>query len=250
MNEALAEAARAIRAADSVVALTGAGVSTASGIPDFRSEGGLWEKHDPQNFHYSRFRADPEGFWRDRLAMFEDIYAGGDIAPNPAHEAFADLESAGHLSALITQNIDGLHRAAGSGDVVELHGTGAEVVCMDCGERDGADPAWETVKAGNAPPRCDSCEGVLKPAVVLFGQSMPQAELHRAQSLASNSDVFIVAGSSLSVEPAASLPRTAARNGATTICVNLEETGFDADYTFTADVTDVLPRLVTAVRKP
>ncbi len=250
MDEALSQAATALSEADSVVALTGAGVSTASGIPDFRSEGGLWEKHDPQSFHFSRFRTDPEGFWRDRLSMFEDIYAGGDIAPNDAHHALAELESAGHLDTLITQNIDGLHREAGTANLIELHGTGAEVVCMDCGNRADAAPAWDAVKAGNAPPRCASCDGIVKPAVVLFGESMPEVAMSRAHSLAKSCDVFLVAGSSLSVEPAASLPHVAARHGATTIYVNLDDTGFDADYTFDADVTDVLPRLAAAVRKP
>ncbi|WP_338728561.1 NAD-dependent deacylase [Haladaptatus sp. DJG-WS-42] len=250
MDEALSQAATAIQEADAVVALTGAGVSTASGIPDFRSEDGLWQKHDPQSFHFSRFHADPEGFWRDRLSMFEDIYAGGDIAPNDAHVALAALEAAGHLDTLITQNIDGLHREAGSEDLIELHGTGAAVACMDCGERADAAPTWEEVKAGNVPPRCALCDGIVKPAVVLFGESMPEVAMSRAHSLATSCDVFLVAGSSLSVEPAASLPRIAARNGATTIYVNLADTGFDADYTFDADVTDVLPRLVSAVRKP
>jgi len=241
-------AARDLAAAGTVVALTGAGVSTASGIPDFRSEGGIWAEFDPAEFRYSRFRADPEGFWDRRLDMHEAVY-GGDIEPNAAHEALAALESAGVLDAVITQNIDGLHAAAGSETVVELHGNAARVVCDSCGRRTDAEPVRERVKGGELPPRCGVCSGVLKPDVVLFGEELPRTAIQRARDLARDADAFLAAGSSLSVEPAASLPGTATRAGATLLLVNLEETRHTAtaDHEFRADVTEVLPALAERV---
>jgi NAD-dependent deacetylase len=246
MNEReLDFAASAIRDADSVVALTGAGVSTASGIPDFRSEDGLWTEYDPSDFHVSRFRADPEGFWKDRLTLVEELF-GDDIDPNPAHEALAELEAAGHLEGLITQNIDGLHQLAGTEDPVEIHGNGQRVVCTGCKRRFDAAPVFEQVRDGEVPPRCERCDDVLKPDVVLFGEQLPEHALFRAQALSESADTFLAVGSSLTVEPAASLPRVAASNGATLIIVNLDATEFSgrAEYDFRADVTEALPRLV------
>lgn len=248
MADGIGAAARELADAERAVALTGAGVSTASGIPDFRSEGGIWDEFDPQEFRYSRFRTDPAAFWNRRLEMHEAVYGDG-VAPNAAHEALAALETAGHLDALITQNIDGLHAEAGSETVVELHGTASWVVCDRCGQRTDAAPVRERVAEGELPPRCSVCEGVFKPDVVLFGEELPRTVLQRARKHAREADFFLAAGSSLSVEPAASLPRTAAGHGATLVVVNLEETraSATADYEFRADVTDVLPRLLDAV---
>jgi NAD-dependent deacetylase len=239
-------AARTIGEADHVVAFTGAGVSTPSGIPDFRSEGGVWEKWDPQSFNVRRFEADPAGFWHDRAGMVAEVYGEG-VEPNPAHEALADLERAGHLDALITQNIDGLHARAGSEEVVELHGNGDRVVCRACDRRFDAGNAFDRVRAGESPPTCRHCGGVLKPDVTLFGEALPEYALFRARSLAERAEAFLVAGSSLSVEPAASLPRIAARTGAALVVVNLEDTGVNADYELRADVAEALPRLVAEV---
>ena len=247
MDEELRFAAHAIHEADSVVALTGAGVSTASGIPDFRGDGGLWETHNPSDFHIARFESSPDEFWRDRLD-FRELLHEADPEPNAAHEALATLESVGELDALVTQNIDGLHHAAGSEEVVEIHGSGERVVCRDCGQRVPAEPVRERVRDGDCPPRCE-CGGLLKPDVVLFGEQLPEHALYRSHALAEKSDVFLVAGSSLAVEPVASLPHTAADTGATAIVVNLEETPLSerAAYDFRMDVTDALPRLVRAV---
>jgi NAD-dependent deacetylase len=241
-------AAGAIRDADSVVAMTGAGVSTASGLPDFRSEDGLWTEYDPQEFHVSRFRADPEGFWRDRAELVEEMFGDG-VEPNAAHEALARLETGGVLDGLVTQNVDGLHQAAGSEDPVEIHGNGRRVVCTGCNRRQDADPVFERVREGTVPPICDHCDEVLKPDVVLFGEQLPDHALFRAQSLSESADTYLVVGSSLAVEPAASLPRTAAERGATIVVVNLEETAISdrAEYDFRADVTEALPRLADAV---
>lgn len=241
-------AVRAVQAADTLVAFTGAGVSTASGVPDFRGEEGLWAEHDPMDFHVSRFERDPGGFWTDRVAVVEELF-GGDVRPNPAHEALADLEHAGRLDAVITQNVDGLHQAAGSDEVIEVHGNGKRVVCRDCSWRGDIQPVRERVEDGEVPPRCERCDGLLKPDTVLFGESLPDHALYRANTLAEEADAFLVAGSSLTVEPAASLPRTAGDTGATLLVVNLDRTPLSgvAEYDFRADVTDVVPRLRDAM---
>ncbi|PSP73664.1 NAD-dependent protein deacetylase [Halobacteriales archaeon QS_3_64_16] len=247
-EETIRSLARAIRGADSTVALTGAGVSTASGVPDFRGSGGVWKCHDPRDFHLARFERDPAGFWTDRLALFETMYGDREIEPNAAHEALARLESVGELDALVTQNTDGLHGDAGSENVIELHGNGSRVVCRACGERTDADVARERVREGHTPPRC-SCGGLYKPDVVLFGEDLPEGARSRSQALADNVDVFLVAGSSLTVEPAASLPRRAADSGATLSIVNLDPTSVSdrAPYDLRADLIDALPRVTEAV---
>lgn len=243
MDEELDRLASAIRAADSTVALTGAGVSTASGIPDFRGESGIWEtEFDPADFRIERFRSDPAGFWDDRLDLHEAMFPGR-VGPNPAHDALATLEAAGHLDAVITQNTDGLHQEAGSERVLELHGNAQRVVCTDCGRKRDAAPVRERVRDGELPPRCD-CGGLLKPDVVLFGESLPEVVLAEARRRTSESDVFLAIGSSLTVEPAASLPRTAAHEGTLGI-FNLDPTPHDAvaDVVVRADVTESLPAL-------
>ena len=244
----LASAAETIREADRAVAMTGAGVSTASGIPDFRSEDGLWAEYDPNDFHISRFRADPEGFWRDRVEMIEDLF-GGDVEPNTAHEALAGLEADGHLGTLITQNVDGLHQAAGSPNPIEIHGNSQRTVCTECNGRSDIDPAMDQIRDGDVPPTCTNCDGVLKPDVVLFGEPLPGDDLLRAQTASRNADVFLAIGSSLTVEPAASLPRHTVDRGGTLMIANLDRTDLSdrATYDFRADVTEFLPALVETV---
>ncbi len=244
----IASLAGEVKAADHVVALTGAGVSTASGIPDFRSEGGIWDQFDPSEFHYSRFQADPAGFWELRVQMHEAVY-GGDIAPNDAHTALAMMEAEGVLDAVITQNIDGLHRDAGSEEVIELHGNGQRVVCQSCGRRQPMAAVRDRINAGELPPYCEACEGVLKPDVILFGEPLPQAPLQQAQQHAQQADVFLAIGSSLSLQPAASLPSVAQRAGGTLAIFNLESTPLSsrATYDFRADVTETLPALVDSL---
>jgi len=240
-----------LAAADHAVALTGAGVSTASGLPSFRGDDGIWgTEFDPTDFQYSRFTSDPEEFWRDRLDLHEYMY-GEEVEPNAAHEALADLESTGVLDALVTQNTDGLHDAAGSESVVELHGNAQQAVCQSCDRRTDAETAYEHVRDGEVPPRCPACDGILKPDVVLFGQQLPDGALQTAQNHARTADVFLAVGSSLTVEPAASLPRVAANRGATVAVVNLDETDLSgqADYDLRADVTEALPALVEAVEE-
>lgn len=248
MDERLDRLANAIEAGDSTVALTGAGVSTASGVPDFRGENGIWNaEFDPGDFRIERFLSDPAGFWADRLKLHEAMFPG-EIEPNAAHDALAELESRDWLDALITQNTDGLHGAAGSTELFELHGNAHRVVCMDCGAKADADPVRERVREGESPPRCD-CGGPLKPDVVLFGESLPDAVFAEARRLAATSDVFLAIGSSLTVEPAASLPKAGARDGLLAVC-NFDPTPHDdrADVLVREDVTEVLPEL--AVRLP
>ncbi|WP_436927383.1 Sir2 family NAD-dependent protein deacetylase [Halosimplex amylolyticum] len=254
-NESTVDAlAGEIAAADRTVALTGAGVSVPSGIPPFRGESTgddapdpVWETHDPTDFHRRRFDADPAGFWADRLELRETLY-GDDVEPNVAHESLATLEELGHLDTLVTQNVDGLHAAAGSDSAIELHGTSARVVCDSCGATQPADPVWERVRAGERPPICD-CGGVCKPDVVLFGEGLPDDAFDRAQVAARRCDVFLAVGSSLTVRPASMLPEIAAEAGATLAVINLDSTACSerADYDLRADVTEVLPALVEAV---
>ncbi len=249
MNDRLDRLAAAIREAGTTVALTGAGVSTASGIPDFRGEEGIWGREfDPASFHRRRFERDPSGFWDDRLRLHERLFPD-EVAPNAAHEALVDLESNGHLDAVITQNTDGLHEAAGSATVIELHGNAARVVCEACGGRSPADDAFGRVRAGESPPTC-ACGGVLKPDVVLFGEDLPRAAIERAHEYATGCDVFLAIGSSLSVEPAASVPRIAADAGAFLALVNLERTPMSdpADVDLRTDVTEALPALSARLR--
>jgi NAD-dependent deacetylase len=250
MDERIDELAGEFRAADTAVGFTGAGVSTQSGIPDFRSDDGIWAEHDPETFTIHRLRRDPEGFWAAMLDVHRTAFAGS-WDPNPAHRAFADLETGGHIEAIVTQNADRLHQEAGATEVIEVHGNMAEACCLDCSARSEMDDAIDRAEDGELPPTCRSCGGVLKPAGVLFGEQLPEHALFRAHALAEHSDVFIVAGSSLSVEPAASLPETAADRGATLAIVNLEPTPHDdvADYVFREDVTKTLPALVNALER-
>jgi NAD-dependent deacetylase len=263
-------AGRELRDADAAAALTGAGVSVPSGVPPFRGEGGIWDEYDPETFDVQRFRRDPGGFWVDWLDLRADLL-DADLEPNSAHDALADLTTAGHLDAVVTQNIDGLHQRAGTDETVELHGNARRAVCQRCGRTTPAEEVRNCAESGDLPPRCGAeiaseadttdgaetrdeagmdgdtatCDGVLKPDAVLFGERLPEDALACAQQTAADSDVLLVAGSSLTVEPAASLPRRAADRGATLILVNLDETPLDAraDYVFREDVTETLPAL-------
>ncbi|MEF8828205.1 MAG: Sir2 family NAD-dependent protein deacetylase, partial [Haloarcula sp.] len=205
-----------------------------------------WERHDPADFHRRRLDADPAGFWADRISLRAAIYGDLDPEPNAAHEALAALESAGHLDAVLTQNVDGLHDAAGTDRVIELHGTHERVVCDDCGHRRDAESVFEgAAEGGDLPPRCD-CGGVYRPDVVLFGEPMPDAAMTEGQRLARDSDVFLAVGSSLSVQPASLLPQIAAEAGSTLVVINYEATPRDASaaHVLRADVTQVLPAIV------
>jgi NAD-dependent deacetylase len=208
------------------VVLTGAGVSTESGIPDFRSPTGLWAEFDPREYGtVEAFRSDPEKVWRfyaPRISMLVDA------EPNPCHFALAELERRGLVRAVITQNIDLLHERAGSRDVVEVHGSIRASTCPDCGTSSGlgAVVKWIGEHPGEA-PRCPSCAAVLKPDVVFFGELLPQEQIDRASALARTAALMLVVGSSLEVFPVAGLPEETLRSGGQVAIVNRGPTPMD-----------------------
>jgi NAD-dependent deacetylase len=226
------------------VALTGAGVSTASGIPDFRSPtSGLWENADPMEV------ASIYGFTHNPQAFFDWIHPLAQLImrarPNPAHEALARLEQFGPLRALITQNIDLLHTRAGSQTVYEVHGHLRQATCQNCRHKLPTSDIFPEFLATRHIPRCPLCQGVLKPDVILFGELLPVPVMRAAQRETEVCDLMLVAGSSLTVAPACDLPQQAKMTGARLIIVNYNETHLDfmADVVIRADVAEVLPRL-------
>ena len=207
------------------VAFTGAGISTESGIPDFRSPGGFWSRNSP--IMYDEFLASRDArvrFWKQRIEMYRDF---AHAKPNDGHLAVARLEELGKIVAVITQNIDGLHQIAGSRRVVELHGTARMVACISCGKEWTPEQTFAMVEAGDDAPNCDDCDAPLKSKTISFGQAMPEKEMTEGTQLAGQSDVIIAIGSSLVVEPAASLPRLAKRAGATLVIINRDDTPLD-----------------------
>lgn len=231
-----------------VVALTGAGVSTGSGIPDFRGPQGLWTtRPDTQRlFSIDAYVDDPEvrrTVWQMRLEN-PAFHAG----PNDAHRALAELERRGHLHTLITQNIDGLHQAGGSDPdrVVEIHGTIHEVVCLSCDRRVPSGPVLQQVRDGDPDPRCPECSGLQKSATISFGQALDPALLQRAHEAMMGCDVLLAVGTSLVVHPVALLPRTALEAGAKLVILNAEETPYDAqaDAVLRDDVGDALAAII------
>jgi NAD-dependent deacetylase len=209
-----------------VVAFTGAGVSTESGIPDFRSPGGVWAKYQPVYFDaFLSSRESRHEYWRQKAEAHGDF---ANARPNAGHETLAKWEAAGRLTAVITQNIDGLHQAAGSGRVLELHGTAREVLCLDCHARYDAGEMVARFLAARSVPSCPACGGErMKHATVSFGQALPVSVLQEAFSLSKRASLFLAIGSSLVVEPAASLPRTAVQYGAKLVIINREATPLD-----------------------
>jgi NAD-dependent deacetylase len=247
----LAEIAGWLRDARSVVVLTGAGISTESGIPDFRGPNGVWTK-DPKaerlsNLHY--YMSDPEvrvASWQARL-----VHPAWTAEPNAGHRALAGLERKGRLDMLVTQNIDGLHQRAGSspGRVIEIHGTVREVMCMACDERAPMERALDRVRAGEADPPCRSCGGILKSATISFGQNLVADDLRRAEKAARGCDLFLALGTTLTVYPVAALPGLALESGARLVIANAEATPYDpqADAVLRGSLGGVLPELVGLV---
>ncbi|WP_417689697.1 SIR2 family NAD-dependent protein deacylase [Roseibium sp.] len=209
-----------------VVVLTGAGISTESGVPDFRSPGGLWSKLQPIEFQ--DFLLNPESRREDWRRRFEMKRIFDAAQPNAAHEALARLAAAGGLDLLITQNIDGLHQRAGTpaDKLIELHGNSTYASCLECLRVEELEPLEKTWQAGQV-PLCSACGGLLKAAVVSFGQAMPEDATRKAFHSAGQAGVFIVVGSSLLVHPAAQLPLAAVRAGARLVVVNRQETPLD-----------------------
>jgi len=215
-----------------VVVFTGAGVSTESGIPDFRSPGGFWEKYDPDDFTYQKFISNPDTR-RKQWQMFRERFLTGGVKPNPAHYAIVELDTLGKLDCVITQNVDGLHREAGvpSDKVFELHGNMQSVVCLNCGQRYPFEQIKIRLDEGEEIPDCEACRGILKPDVVLFGESLPEEVLKEATFRSYDCDLFIVIGSTLIVYPAAYMPMYAADAGAKLVIITLSPTPMDQQAT-------------------
>jgi NAD-dependent deacetylase len=237
-----------VEGARRIVALTGAGISTDSGIPDFRGPQGLWTRNPEAEkmATYQHYVADPDvrrRAWQNRLESPAWM-----AEPNAGHQALVTLERRGKLDTLITQNVDGLHQRAGSSPrvMIEIHGTMREVVCLSCGERAPTERALARVRAGEADPPCRSCGGILKTATVSFGQPLVQADLARAQAAAQRCDLMLTVGTKLSVWPIAGVVPLAKEVGARVVIVNGEPTEMDqlADAVLSGPISDVLPRLV------
>jgi len=212
-----------------IVVFTGAGVSTESGIPDFRSPDGIWTKYDPEDFTYQKFVSGKEA----RKKMYFMLEESGLLTgskPNPAHYAVVELEKMGKLDCIITQNVDGLHQIAGNSEdkVFQLHGNMIWAVCLDCKKRYHLDNVIDRVKQGDDDPRCEKCSGILKPDGVFFGEALPQRELSEATSRSAKCDLFIVIGSSLVVYPAAYMPTYAVNAGVKLVIINRDHTHMDS----------------------
>jgi len=229
MEERIRQVAQWIIHSKRTVIFGGAGLSTESGIPDFRSPGGIWDKYNPEDFYYQNFIASErarEKYWQMATEMYEPMKKA---QPNRAHLAIAELEQLGKLDCVITQNIDGLHHKAGNSEerIIELHGTAMYVTCLECKKRYDRDEIQQRIRTGTKVPYCDDCHGPLKPATISFGQSMPERETEEAYHRSSRCDLFIVIGSSLVVQPAASMPLVAKRNGAKLVIINRDPTSYD-----------------------
>jgi NAD-dependent deacetylase len=246
-SEAIARAARLLRRARYAVALTGAGISTPSGIPDFRSPGtGLWEHTNPMEVaSLYAFRRHPEAFYNWIRPLAKTLF---EADPNPGHLALARLEAAGYLQAVITQNIDNLHQKAGSTEVLEVHGHLRTATCIECYRVQSTDGLLRAFLVSAELPRCPDCGGMMKPDVVLFGEQLPMDVVNAAMAHVSSADLMLVAGSSLEVVPVSRLPLRVHRQGGRLIVVNLMSTYVDdaADVVIHDDVERVLPCIAEA----
>jgi NAD-dependent deacetylase len=240
----IAQAIEILRQSNHTVALTGAGISTPSGIPDFRSQdSGLWSQYDPMEVAtVTGFKQNPQDFYAWLRPLLDTILAA---QPNAAHQALTQLEKHGPLKAIVTQNFDLLHGKAGSQTVYEVHGHLREATCLRCYNIYQTDAVLSDYLATNNVPHCPACGGVLKPNVILFGELLPVTVLNRSRLQARMCDVMLAVGSSLEVAPAGDLPLLAKQSGARLIIVTLSETRLDylADVVIHADVADVLPQL-------
>lgn len=251
-EEKIYRVAEMIAGAQKIVVFTGAGVSTESGIPDFRSPGGLWTKFDPEDFTIDKFLSSPE----TRRKQWRILLSGDplkDAVPNAAHVAIAELETLGKLDCVITQNIDNLHQKAGSDPsrVYELHGNMKWIRCLDCGGRYALEEILKKYGMADAPPACGRCGGIMKPDVIFFGEALPEETLREATYRANHCDLLIVVGSSLVVYPAAYMPLYAKQSGAGLVIINMTPTPTDriADVVIQAAAGEVMGRILQAVKQ-
>jgi NAD-dependent deacetylase len=235
-----------------LVVFTGAGISTESGVSDFRSPGGIWSRFDPGELNFQSFMASEAGrekYWEFSKSLWPTIV---DAKPNPGHYAIAELHRLGKLDCVITQNIDNLHQKSGVPEekVIELHGTLKWVICLECGQRYPREEIQARLDSGIKVPRCDSCSGIMKPATVAFGQPMPERETRQAEIKAAACDLFLAAGSSLVVYPAAQMPLIAKEHGAKLVIINLTPTPYDryADIVIHEKTGAVLSQIVDQLK--
>jgi len=249
--EEIERLAQLIIESQKVIVFTGAGISTESGIPDFRSPGGIWSRYDPEDFTIQKFLSSPAA----RKTIWKMSVEGGlltEAEPNLAHYAIAELYQLGKLDCVITQNIDNLHQKAGVPEdkVFELHGNVEWVVCLSCRRRFPMPEVLQKIKKGIEVPDCPDCQGILKPDAVFFGEALPQEILQEAIRRAQNCDLFIVIGSTLVIYPAAYIPTYAGEAGATLAIVNLTPTPFDhyAAVVIRGKAGEIMPRVMEKVR--
>ncbi len=246
LSEQIYDAVELMQQARQMVALTGAGISTESGIPDFRSSDSVWRLNPPVSYHdFLQSVEARQKYWQTRKNLLSQVATA---RPNAAHKALVELEQRNVLAGVITQNFDGLHQDAGHGTerVVELHGTSRSAACTVCGARSEMKELQQRIDEGETDPRCSLCGGFLKAATILFGQRVPEAELARAKEMAMSCDLFLVIGSSLKVTPASTLPRLALQRNVPLIIINLQSTNLDAraDVAIHEKAGSVLPELV------
>ncbi len=248
MAEKIERVVQKIKDSQRLIVFTGAGISTESGIPDYRSQGGIWDKFRP--VYFDEFMSSQDArirYWQQRLDMEKGL---ANAKPNKGHKAIARLHELGLLTAVITQNIDGLHQESGLPDdkIIELHGNTRRVRCMSCKKVIPFIEAMALIDSGDPAPQC-SCSGYFKPDTISFGQAMPEKETRKAVMLSSNSDVFMVVGSTLLVQPAALMPEYAKNNGAFLSIINLSETPYDniCDILINEKAGEVLHRIVAKV---
>jgi NAD-dependent deacetylase len=251
MMEEIERLAQLIMESKKVVVFTGAGVSTESGIPDFRGPKGIWSKYDPEDFTIQKFLSSPSA----RKTVWKMSAEGGlltEAEPNPAHYAIAELYQLGKLDCVITQNIDNLHQKAGVPEdkVFELHGNMKWAVCLSCSRRFPMPEVLQKIKGGIEVPDCPDCQGILKPGAVLFGEALPQETLLEATRRSQNCDLFIVIGSTLIIYPAAYMPTYARDAGARLAIVNLNPTPLDqyATVVIQGEAGQIMPKVMEKVR--
>ena len=236
--------AKEIQMTQNAVAFTGAGISAESGVPTYRGEGGLWTKYDPSKYaSIGYFLQDPSYYWN----FFKDVRYPilKNVRPNKAHLALFEMEKAGILKTVITQNIDGLHQEAGSSSVIELHGTTRTIICMECSKKYSIGQAFAKLQQ-HIPPLCTDCEGILRPDVIFFGETLDPKILRAAYAEVTDCDLLLAVGSSLVVYPAADIPMRAKQAGAKLAIINKGSTPLDAvaDYVFDAAAGTILPKLI------